>query len=334
MTASQLSGEGVQAPSEVRDSVSRLLEPVLEQFGSWRARHAVLPDEGSVPAAIISILQDPEALPMILGTRVAMAAWVVATDDLFDKRGTAALEVRSIADECCQCVQARESVVPTNPYSAALLDFENELSQSSFWEILWPVWSQLFVLLIRGFLYEFNLGARLRERPHSTRLPSLNRYLRFARHSISSPWLLVSSLASSSDLSLISALARLVALSQACGVVERLANDLATYRREEAEFSVNAIALTRALLLRTETISDEVEATSFAENIVRARLTTELELVRRKARGISTRSGLEQGFLRHAEAAVRFYEHRDVRDWIAPSGGLFQGTPHLPAVNS
>lgn len=280
----------------------------------WHNRCRILPDLAIPPIAAVMSILSPYASPSGIGLLVAMALWTVAADDLLDNHALPLEHALTILDECAQ--YARDPAPrprDENPYRSALVEFESCLLVSPFWVELRTFWSNSFVRFVRASLYEYALASRLKAHGSHGHIPAIESYLSMARHSIALPWLLMSSLAFVPDASVAGSLPKLAKFATACGAAVRLANDLATHRRESEEGVVNAVGLTAARLVRMG--ESEERATASAEATVRARLRGQLGYLKRVAESPIAYPRVELNFLECTTFSVDSYLRRDFREW-------------------
>jgi hypothetical protein len=304
-----------QGSAAIRQSAS--LDQVIAELERIRAAHPVLAQDGAYAAAFVATAEYPHDAPAKVARRAAMMLWAVSFDDLLDRPQDGAIRTYEVLAECLDLAVQEETDTPcSTEHGRLLLDFKCELETHKLWRAVRPTWSDFLIRFISGSLYEYAISDRRLDEPDAPQPPTLMRYLARARHSIALPWLLISDLVQTDDDSARPHIPALARLAEACGDAMRLANDLATFHREDREGVANAV---RLLAMRNRSDLDpessEQSLVSNARRKVQRRLRLQIAELDRLAISIATASAVERRFLAVTQLGISLYAQGDVRDW-------------------
>jgi hypothetical protein len=115
------------------------------------------------------------------------------------------------------------------------------------------------------------------------------------------------------DDSILPGLGSLTQIAEQCSRVLRLANDLATWPREQCEGTLNAVSIEAAQLAQLGRSGAHCHEAALRR--VRGRLADERLALRALEDTVRTKSGVERGFLRLTEMGSGMYERQDLRNW-------------------
>jgi hypothetical protein len=282
-------------------------DAVVTAVGEECGRHPVLPRKLVVP---VSMLVVSEALPVDVPGLIQMITsrlWCAAFDDVFDRELVSRERMAEIVEGCRALAWGAHLTGLEDEYSQTLFRLLAPSRRTPLWDRVQPFWADLFLRFVDGSWYEFEESQR-------TEAPGLEEYLARARHSIGLPWLLIAETALLGDLPSVDALPSLSELAVQCGLAVRLSNDLASFDREIAEATLNAVALV-ARQGRPVSGPDHQARVRGARLVVESRLEHEVAEAHRLGAAIAPRAGLAKRFVRAMDVGVQAYAQGDPRAW-------------------
>ncbi len=298
------------------------LGPNAREASNWCTQWTIFDPSTVVPITAVNLVQFPSLSDGAVLARTRHCLWVYALDDLMD--GPA--QVDETLRECYLSAYGAGLDSHVSELSRSLGQIRAELARFPGFSSLYPIWLVSFEKMLSGMVYERWMQTRRLRAEWSFVLPAYDEYMHYAVDSIAIPHLWITGLVLEQDESIPEALWSLCALVKQCAVVVRLANDLASYRREEQEGVVNAVAVIREEL-RERDKADENECTARALTVVGERLTQSRADLREMARQIRTRTRIEHRYVRAAELSADLYAAGDVRDWRTGAGVALEAAP-------
>jgi hypothetical protein len=191
--------------------------------------------------AVIAPWSDAESLK--LPARIAV--WLYGVDDLIDVH-TVGLE--EVDDALARCVQVASGGPrdDSHPVLASLSDICADLREKPIYPDLSALWAEKFASCMQGMRYSWLIG-----REQAAAKPSLAEYLEHADSILK--WITILTLwICTAERDILDQLDVLIPAGDDTSVIIRLANDVATSKREQREGIGNAVFLVGARQVRAE----------------------------------------------------------------------------------
>ncbi|MGF1429836.1 terpene synthase family protein [Kitasatospora sp. LaBMicrA B282] len=223
---------------------------VAQVTRAWAEGHKGMP-QAPIPALSLVITRaNPELTPAELELMMRAMMWIYALDDLFDTAGLADQELQQhgerylavlAGDRIPAHARAQDALVPP------LEEIVAGLAAYPLFARLRPHLVEQFAAVMGGMRSEHSWQHALRrqQQHEGAVLPGFAENVAVGRRSIGGPGYYAVALILLDDASAEDVLPQLDELSMQAGVCMRLANDLATHRREREEGGVNAVLLRR-----------------------------------------------------------------------------------------
>jgi Terpene synthase family 2, C-terminal metal binding len=274
-------------PSPEKQRIKELA-PVLEaRLAGFAGCHGLARDISFKGLALTIASAAPFATEEMLSPLAKAGLLIVMIDDMLDD-----LSLReSDIDERLR--QVNEVVCGGTPVDgghlgAAVLDFRQELEAFPLFAVLYPEWVSSFRRMLAGMVVESNYRPDASGAVPGT-MPSLEDYLFYASYSIGIPVYAVSGAIVFGDPSVVQKSAEYHALAEEAGRAVRLANDLATRKREENEKVVNAFSIVLAARQNAGEPLDGLEA------LVEAQIWDEIRRRLDRCRSMAVQVGTDSG---------------------------------------
>lgn len=297
---------------EEEAAIAKLLEAVVSDAQQWCDRWTLFNRGPILPLALLTCVQFPHLSGAQVGLRVRSSLWIYALDDLIDGENVADGELEALLAQCLDVARFGRACSGMHELAASLSRLRDEFSAQPLWDAVFRAWVMSLGLLFDGMMRERVARQELRTGGCLMNPLSVDDYLSFAAHSIGLPHQWVAGLAMESDARIPRDLPSLVALAEQCGMAMRLANDGATWDREESEGGVNAVRLERGSY--DPAVSPRL-ALLLARRRVRNRMGRELQACRDLASSIHGSHSVANRFVRATEFGVELYARQDLRTW-------------------
>lgn len=299
------------ADAEVQ-AVERLLPPIWDSANEWVARYPFLNPDALLPTAVLKIVQMRQLSAADIATSVQWELWFLTLDDLFDGGQASLEELRAIADDCRRVAVTQPGLErPTTWFGSALADIKAQLTQHPTFEWLHPTFVSGLERLLDGSFYAY--GMQRSAEMWSAQKIALDDYLFYGSRTLVHPFMWCLPLYD--DQTVLPNLPALTELADQCSRVLRLANDLATWDREAAEGSLNAVAVEAGRLAVAGCERSDNERLLKAVGVMQLRLAQERRRAYELGSQVATRRRVEGGFVRLTELAADMYARRDLRKW-------------------
>lgn len=301
-----------EVTSEEEAAIATLLDSVVSDAQQWCDGWSLFNRGPILPLALLTCVQFPHLSSAQVGLRVRSSLWIYALDDLVDNGDIADADLQNLLARCLDVARCGRVGADMHELATTLSRLRDDFSTQPMWDAVFPAWVSSLELLLDGMMREHMVRRQLRDDGVLLSPLSVDDYLRFAAHSIGLPHQWVAGLAMEPDEGIRDDLPSLVRLAEQCGIAMRLANDGATWNREEAEGGVNAVRLERW------SFDPEVPsrlALLLARRRVQRRMGQELEACRDLAASIRRSAAVASRFVRATEFGVDLYARQDLRTW-------------------
>ena len=297
---------------EEEAAIAEHLEAVVLDAHSWCDDWTLFNRGTILPVSLLTCVQFPHLTSLQVSLRVRSTLWIYALDDAIDGGQIADGDLSGLLDECFAVARTGCADVAMHELARSLAHLRSELSVQPLWAAVFPAWITSLDLLVDGMVREHAARQQMRSRGHLSAPLSIDEYLAFASHSIGLPHQWVAGLAMEPDPEIAETLAPLVVLAERCGMVMRLANDGATWRREEDEGGVNAVRLEQWSCSAGVPLNEAIRR---ARRRVHGRMDQELQQCRELAARLGDGSSVAHRFVRATEFGVDLYARHDFRTW-------------------
>jgi len=308
---------------EERRALDYMGEAVVEDAQRWSLRSSLLDSKLLIPVTLINVVLSPHSSPEAVATRVRLSLWVYALDDLFEADSTEFDTLRRVVSECLSVsagpLPAAGGAAALTEYGTLLRDICNNLAHHASWTASQPLWTGLLVRLLDGMLYEYWLQRRYAAGGCPDVVPPFDEYLFHATHSVGVPLIWGTSLATAPGAFASLPVARSLALLDKCGIVVRLANDLATPLTAYDGRTVDAIRLQAwTVQSRDPSVTHHEALTAGKATVSKLKEAALADLVR-FMHGAPAAWGPESRLVRATQLVVDFYGEHDCRSWMLTS---------------
>lgn len=297
---------------EEEAAIATLLDSVVSDAQEWCDGWTLFNRGPILPLALLNCVHFPHLSSAQVGLQVRSSLWIYALDDHIDDGDIADGELEDLLAECLDVARFGRVRSGMHDLPMSLSRLRDDLSEQPLWDAVFPAWVTSLTLLVDGMMREHAARQQLHNDGCLVTPLSVDDYLSFAAHSIGLPHQWVAGLAMEPDACIRDDLASLVALAEQCGMAMRLANDSATWDREESEGGVNAVRLERWSY--DPAVSPRL-ALLLARRRVHNRMGRELQACRDLAASIRGSSSVANRFVRATEFGVDLYARHDLRTW-------------------
>lgn len=301
-------------------AIEKLLDPVVE-IARESCEQWNLPSDLLFPTALLCIVQLGHLPPEAIAIRVSSTLWIFALDDLLDDPNADFGLLARTSRECLLVACGDTAVQSPTHLASALQSLKVALSAYSNFQWLYPFWLTSLQRVMEAMIYERLI--QIRPVP-----PSLDEYLWFASQSISVTHTWITGLVLENHAKFKSCVGDLIHLANQCGVVMRLANDLATFERERNVANAVTVLLSELRVDGTDMFPSGLIAD--ARRQLGDRLAFERDRMHQYAESIRSGTAVEGSFTRATDFGVELYAKSDFRTWASKL--VAAGTPRIQGV--
>lgn len=295
------------------EALKSLLEPVTTNAEAWCHRHPFISPKSVLPVSIVIIVQHPGLAPENISTVVKAVLWITAIDDSFDGNSLSGSELSAVTEECLR-VACSPYVRPSSPIAACLKELRDDLSARTTWLAFQATWAAALTQVLDSSTYEYWMNRRFSGHADLSP-PTFEEYFSFSRTSIGLTFLWLTGIIAEDKPELVPDLPDLLVFAGQCSHALRLANDLATYKRERTEGTLNSVFLHAVHLCREKPELTWQAAEAEALQMVERARDAALEQARVIVGARSAARDIKKRLLRGLELGTEIYALRDVREW-------------------
>lgn len=226
-------------PARERAHIYDMTQRVFERVTEWAEPYGIFPAVRFPAVAISMVAAAPWCDVRALTEMAMIPIWIYAIDDAYDKR-TIAPAWRQKAVRRYSAVAGGDRRWADDPYAASLADLTARIARRPLWPQLRDTWVLWCRRMLAGMAFECATADRVRA---GAPLPAYRTYLDHGLYSIGVPMYLAGAWIIDGDPATPSAMAALGRICRMSGRAVRLANDLQTHAKEQAEGNWNAIML-------------------------------------------------------------------------------------------
>jgi hypothetical protein len=232
-------------PPDERAQIARQTEVVTDFLHAWARPFGVVDPARFATTALTMAAAAPWLSDADLCDMATIPVWIFTIDHCFDAGLFAAGERRLRAGRYVAIAGGRPlaalgPAAAADPYARILDDVQARLARRPLFAALRPEWVWTCRRMLAGMIFECEAGQGVRG---GAAPPTYRRYLAAALHSIGVPMYLAGAWVIAGDPAAPAQLPSLRALARFAGRAVRLANDLRTFAKEEAEGNFNALVL-------------------------------------------------------------------------------------------
>lgn len=280
--------------AEERAHIFELAQRTAAGLDAWAARFPLIRRVRVRPLALSVAAAAPYSTDAALISTARLSLWVFTLDDIFDEELLPAGELARCVENYRRIALDRVHDRASDQMAIALHEVREDLRRYPLFPALETVWAESLCGTIDGMLRENEWRERYRS-GEGAALPSYTDYLATGLYSIGGPPHIWAAVITTDDPSTPGALPHLREMEQISATCIRLANDLRSCEKEDAEENINALVLlTQQGLTRNLTVQ---QARQRARARVEADIAQGLDCLEHLQRTAQTRS-------RHPEATI------------------------------
>ncbi len=231
-----------ERPADVQANIFDLSEEIKVGLEAWAAEHPVIRPVRIRPLALTMAVCAPHYPAEALAAVGMLNLWVFALDDHFDEGLFPAEEYPSRVQHYCGVAHNQVFPNPDDPLGVALFDLIGKLNAYGRFAEFRYLWADALCGTMEGMLQEFNWQLNYQKRGAAA-LPALQTYLKFGRYSVGGPPHIWATILVGQDPTLQNYLAELLHMEEIASTCIRLANDLQSAEKEQAEGNINSLLI-------------------------------------------------------------------------------------------